>query len=697
MIAKEGTTIVQKQLRKFLVIQQKLIDAQRRIDQELQRADIIQDYIRDVLYSSDLDNFYEKTVSSMIEAFEFDCGALFIYQHKNDSFCMVNSSGMSKESKTISSDWITQYPKINRKHAELLTNKTIHDSPFNNLGLHHGVIVVLYDRFDSVIGILLGGTSVENQPYYDPITRDDIPALKVFTQQVQLCLNNIKSKHFIQKIIDKDPSLIYVTNIDKKVLMINETARKYLGVNKNKVLDRTTKYIYNSFPDSDRQIEIDKEVITSQKEQIYEQKFILKSSCEPCWLQTTKIPIINEDEPDCVLTISVDITLHKKATEELIKAQKSRELFLANMSHEIRTPLNAIIGFSSLLGRKGDLSQKQARFLDRIKTASSSLLRIIKDILDVSAIEAGTIVVTNEAFNLKKVVQLVNDSLGIKAKEKGIEFKLKIDPAIDCTLLGDPVRVGQILTNVVGNAIKFTTAGSVYLNCMIESKSSKELVVKFTIIDTGIGIAESKLGIVFNIFSQVDPSSIRRYEGTGLGLAISKQLTEIMNGQISVKSKIGEGTQFDISLPFLFPEEQCINVEASDKDKKLGAEFQELKVLIAEDNEANLELITSMLEDWNIDYETASNGEEVLDHMSIHFDAILMDIQMPIMDGVTATEIIRNKLKSMIPIVAVTANCIKGDQEKFLQSGMNYYLSKPIDLAELEKILLDIFRNRQTI
>ena len=688
---------LQNQLSKFLVIQQKLINAQRRIDQELLRSDVIQEYIRSALYSSDLHNIFEKTVSSMIQAFDIDCGALFIYQHNNDNFFMVNSSGMLVESKIISSDWINRNSSIARDHAVLLTSETIKESPFEDLGLHHAVIALLYDRYDSTKGILLGGISVENQPFYDPITPDHVPAIKVFTQQAQICLDHIKNKKFIQQIIDKDPGLIYVTTANHKVVMINETAGKYLNVDRKETINRPKKCIYNSFPDPQYHAEIDKQVLTNRKEQTYEQKFTLNSSGEPCWLQTTKIPIINEGEPDCVLTISIDVTLHKKAIEELIKAQKSRELFLANMSHEIRTPLNAIIGFSSLLGRKGDLSPKQERFLDRIKTASHSLRSIIKDILDVSAIEAGNIVVTNEPFNLRKIVQSVDDSLGFKAKEKGIELKLKIDPAVNCIVLGDPVRVGQILTNVVGNAIKFTEAGSVHLNCNIESKSNKELIVKFTIIDTGIGIAESKLGIIFNIFSQVDPSSVRKYEGTGLGLAISKQLAEIMNGQISVKSKLGEGTQFDIRLPFLFPEGQCTNGEASDKKKKPGVEFQELKVLIAEDNEANLELITSMFEDWNIYYRTAINGEEVLDHMSSHFDVIFMDIQMPVMDGITATKIIRNKLNLTIPIVAVTANCIKGDQEKYLQSGMDYYLSKPIDLDEMEKILVDIARKRKTI
>ena len=692
----ESTYSLQKAFSKFLVIQQNLIDAQRRIDHDLLRSDVIQEYSKNVLYCFDLQNFYKDTVNTMIKAFDIDCSALFMYQHKKDRFVMVESSGIIIESKTISSDWITRYPGMTKELTLLLTNETIHKSHFNDLGLHHAVIALVFDKFNSINGVLLGGISVQNQPFYDPITKDHIPAFKVFTQQVQLCLHNIKAKQFIQKVIDKDPNLIYVTNVAQQIVMVNASVEKYLNLDKNTILNKSKNYIYNFFADPEYHSCVDEDVITNQKERTYEQKVILRSSGAVHWLQTTKIPIISDDEPDCVLTISVDITLHKQTTEELIKAQKSKELFLANMSHEIRTPLNAILGFSYLLS-EGNLLPKQKKYLNHISTASNNLLTIINDILDISAIQAGKLILANESFNINNNLLSISDSLALNAKKNGIDFRINIDHALNCSVLGDPVRLGQILTNIVGNAIKFTDDGYVCFDCTIDSMSVEEIIVKFTVTDTGIGIDESKLDIIFETFSQVDPSSVRKYKGTGLGLAISKQLVELMNGQIDVKSKPGEGSQFDIRIPFQLTKKRCSIDKANNGiTNKSCKRFQDLTILIAEDNKTNLEVITAIIRSWHIKYGIAVNGKEVVNQMSNHYDAILMDIQMPVMDGITATKIIRNDLNSTIPIVAVTANAIKGDKERYLQSGMNYYISKPISMAKLEKILIDIIKKKES-
>ncbi len=686
---------LQKELSKLLDVQQNLIDAQRRIDQGLLRSDVIQEYSKKVLYSSDLHNFYNNTVSSLIKAFDIDCSALFIYQRNNDKFVMVESSGLTKEVKEISGTWIKKSPSIIENQATFLASEKIPSSQFAELGIHHCIISILVDQFNVVHGILLGGISIQNQPFYDPIIKDHIPAFKVFTQQAQLCLRNIRTTRFIQQIIDKDPNLIYVTNIYHQVMMVNEAVVKYLNLEKTAILNKSKNLIYSAFTNSDFDSSVDQEVIIHRKEQTYEQEITIRHSGEVCWLQTTKIPIVKEAEPDCVLTISVDITLHKKATEELLKAQKSKELFMANMSHEIRTPLNAIFGFSSLLENE-QLSDKQRKYLNFIKKSSNDLMVIITDILDMSAIEAGKLSLSNESFELKAIIESVHNSLSLQAIEKGIEFNLEIDPEIQFHVFGDPVRLGQVLTNISGNAIKFTDNGYVKLICSIVSKSQlgNEVVVKFTVVDTGIGIEENKLEIIFEIFSQVDPSSIRKYEGAGLGLAISKQLTELMNGQIAVQSRLQSGTQFDISIPFSLS--KTYQIESDNRNKFSGSEpgFKKLNILIAEDNKLNLDLITSVMDNWEIQYVIANNGKEVIDKISENFDVILLDIQMPIMDGIAATKIIRKDLKMSIPIIAVTANAIKGDKAKFLQSGMNYYLSKPIDLVELKSILNGVLRNK---
>lgn len=387
-----------------------------------------------------------------------------------------------------------------------------------------------------------------------------------------------------------------------------------------------------------------------------------------------------------------DITSLKKQEQELREAHqkseasaKSKEVFLANMSHEIRTPMNAIMGMTNLL-EKTKLAGKQKAYLAAIKISSEHLLAIINDILDVSKIEAGKLQLENIGFELYKIVANSIQSLTYLAATKSVSLSYTIDAKIAKVLKGDPIRLEQIFLNLLSNAIKFTYVGSVEIVCKLKEEENGVQWVVCEISDTGIGIDEEKLDIIFESFTQADASTTRHFGGTGLGLTITKQLVEMMHGKISVRSKKDEGTTFTLEIPF----EKGAAVDLPEKKKQVD-EYKSLRgirVLMVEDNKWNQILGTAILENWQMEVHTAENGFDALDKLKKNpYEIVLMDIQMPKMGGVEAAKAIRNELGLKIPIIALTANAIKGDKEKYLGVGMDAYISKPFDEEELFQTL----------
>ncbi|MEO1654879.1 MAG: ATP-binding protein, partial [Bacteroidota bacterium] len=383
-----------------------------------------------------------------------------------------------------------------------------------------------------------------------------------------------------------------------------------------------------------------------------------------------------------------DITERKLQEQALqiatIKAEegsRAKQQFLANMSHEIRTPMNAILGMTRLLQRTNP-SNQQKTYLDAIKASADNLLVIINDILDISKIEAGKLNIESVGFNLEKLVKRLCDSIEFRANEKGIGLFDYVDRRISKVLIGDPVRLNQVMLNLVNNSIKFTEKGSVEIECNLIEATEDENVIQFQVIDTGIGIDKAKLATIFESFSQGDDSISREYGGTGLGLSISNQLVELFGGKLQVKTKRAIGTTFYFTLRMKVGSEEHIPkpLEAKRKDVSIRG----LKVLLAEDHDINQYLATTLLDEWGTVVEVVENGKEVIKKVSDHqYDAILMDIQMPIMDGIDATKIIRRQLRLDVPIIAFTANSLKGDSHKYLNAGMNAYVSKPFEPVEL--------------
>jgi signal transduction histidine kinase/DNA-binding response OmpR family regulator len=363
-----------------------------------------------------------------------------------------------------------------------------------------------------------------------------------------------------------------------------------------------------------------------------------------------------------------------------------KEQFLANMSHEIRTPMNSILGFTNLL-RRTDLDQTQREYVQNIHSAGENLLTLVNDILDLSKIEAGMMHLEETRFSLRSMISSVGAMFIEKIREKNIDFQVHIDKDVPDILCGDAVRLTQILVNLISNAVKFTEDGQVSISVQVMEANEKRARLKLVVEDTGIGIAPEKQTAVFERFQQAEAETTRRFGGTGLGLSIVKQLVELQKGSISLRSEPGNGTAFTLELPFKLPDLAQLYSEALAEQEE-QVPLQKIRVLVAEDNIMNQQLVRHLMKSWSIDHVIVNNGKEAVEEVQrTGFSIVLMDIQMPEMDGYTATTVIRKELDMDVPIIAMTAHAMVGEKEKCLQLGMNDYVSKPIKETVLYNII----------
>jgi signal transduction histidine kinase/DNA-binding response OmpR family regulator len=378
-----------------------------------------------------------------------------------------------------------------------------------------------------------------------------------------------------------------------------------------------------------------------------------------------------------------DASITKQMEAELIAAKekadssvKAKELFLANISHEIRTPMNVIIGMAELLDDAG-VSEEYKRYIDAIKSSADGLLGLINDILDFSKIEAGHLVLEETPSNLHKLFSQIELTFSERARQKGLFFIQQLDNGINDSLLIDTTKLTQVLVNLVSNAVKFTNNGFVKVTAKLMEMDEDGQTIRFEVQDTGIGIQVENIDSIFKTFIQEDSTVSRKFGGTGLGLSISRSIIERMDGDIEVISEKGVGSVFHFTLKFLFAK-QLSKAGSVRKDEATKKSLKNCRVLIAEDNPMNQMLISAILDKEEILYDITSNGERCVQRLKeSEFDVILMDIQMPVMDGLLATQFIRNEMKSKIPIIALTANASKDDEMIYRNAGMNDHLSKP--------------------
>ncbi|MBN8850830.1 MAG: hypothetical protein BGO55_29980 [Sphingobacteriales bacterium 50-39] len=389
-----------------------------------------------------------------------------------------------------------------------------------------------------------------------------------------------------------------------------------------------------------------------------------------------------------------DITRRKKIQKHLEKAileaqaaRQMQEQFLANMSHEIRTPMNGIKGMTDLL-LDTPLSQKQQELAGTIKSSSNNLLVIINDILDFSKIKAGKLNIEKIEFSLREILNNISSIFEHRIKKKGLRLNIELSSDIPARLTGDPYRLNQVLINLLGNAIKFTEQGHIQIKVDVQKRTEREATLFFTVADTGIGIAADSLPYIFESFSQAGEGGNHRYGGTGLGLAICKQLLHLQGGDITATSTRGAGSTFSFHLPYSYNDRPALEpspapVHIHDYSNLLtGRRF-----LVAEDNEINQRLIDYVLTRAGGTVQVANNGAQAIDYLRDDqtFDLIIMDLQMPVMDGYETTEYIRKDLQMSTPIIAMTATAMAGEHLQCLRSGMNEYMTKPFEFADLYK------------
>lgn len=377
-------------------------------------------------------------------------------------------------------------------------------------------------------------------------------------------------------------------------------------------------------------------------------------------------------------TKNVELNYQKKIAERAVLAKDN---FLANMSHEIRTPLNAIIGFTDLLAQT-NLDEVQLDYIDSVQIAGENLLLIVNDILDLSKMESGNLTIEAEQFNLRKTLKHVYSLLKVKVP-KDVEFNLFLDADMPEMVVGDQGRLNQILVNLVGNSLKFTQDGDVTVSVKMIEQTEHNYSLRFSVKDTGIGIEKNKLETIFERFTQAEETTTRRFGGTGLGLNIVKQLIELQNGEIHVKSTPNRGSEFYFVLTYKKAVPTTTTVKPISRNN-LG----DLKILVCEDNVLNQKLVKSVIQNFGFELDIAENGEEGIELLSKNnYDLILMDLQMPVKDGYQTTEYIRNEMNSNIPIVAMTAHSLVGEQERCYKFGMNAYVPKPFKQAVLLKAI----------
>ena len=494
----------------------------------------------------------------------------------------------------------------------------------------------------------------------------------------------------LKSIIESSSIIIFQVNNEGVFELLEGEAGKFLGSDQKQVLGKS---IFEVFKDNLSLQEVIKCALAGNKVKntVQIDESIFDIDCTPV--------VKNQNEVSGVHGVVKDATQRARIIEQLIEAKleaektaKVKDTFLANMSHEIRTPISAIIGFTDLLFDK-KLNTDQYEYINSIKLASENLLVIVNDILDFSKIEAGKLTLKNTSFNLTELMDSLKKVLKPQAKIKRIDLWFDIDEKVPSWIMGDPVRLHQILLNLIGNALKFTNQGWVGVTVNCKGKSEDQVLLSFRIVDTGIGIPQQELAAIFESFTQVSTDPSQEYGGTGLGLTIVKRLIELQNGHIEVQSEVDKGTTFTFELTFKTVVEKNKGAETTLPSFVDESSLNSKKVLLVEDNDMIQVLAKKHLESWNMKVDVVDNGRLAMEKIEdTVYDLILMDIRMPEMNGFETTKMIRAKSSQVagIPIIAMTAHAFEKEKEKCLAIGMNDYISKPFKPAILKEKLLGV-------
>ena len=496
----------------------------------------------------------------------------------------------------------------------------------------------------------------------------------------------VKKGSFYKAVVEDGSDIIFVVDFTGKIQYHNTSVNETLGYRSNSLIGKN--FFDYILPET--LMELKRQFKKSQK-RAYSENVEFQFLCKDMtyrFLEFNAINLKHKEGLEGFILDCRDISQRKENEAELVRLQKAKEQFLANMSHEIRTPINGIVGMANLLGQNPSHEERET-YLSAIKHSAENLTVIINDILDLAAIESGKLKFEKIAFNLNDLLPSLISTFTYQAREKRIAVEYQIDEKLNKILIGDPVRLNQILINLISNAVKFTHTGSIKVICTVEREPKGVCWVRIEVIDTGVGIPDEKLNTIFESFSQADASVTRKYGGTGLGLTIVKQLVEMQKGNITVKSTEHVGSIFTVLIPYSVGKASAISSPKNAKALK-NANASQLFVLLVEDNDINRLYAKSILKNWHCYTDTAENGLVAIEKIKNHeYDVVLMDIQMPVMDGYETTKAIRmmDTPQRNVPILALTANATKADVGKCIAAGMNDYLPKPFTPDDLYRKL----------
>ncbi len=524
--------------------------------------------------------------------------------------------------------------------------------------------------------------------------------LKKTSEDLKLALRELQLRaDELNTLLSTIPALVYFKDNNLKYRLVNDAYIEFVDKPSEEIVGSLMEDIIPDYMDKEEYDRYERQVLRTGQPIYNLEERVLKNG-EPIWIATNLAAVSNaKGEIIGLVGISWDITQARayqnqleNAKEQAEEGTRAKSEFLANMSHEIRTPLNGIIGMSHILAQS-DLSKKQKEHLRILISSGDTLLALINDILDFSKIEAGKIEFDERDFEIAHIIDEVQNVLSIRAEEKSLSFSFETAENLPPRYNGDEYRLKQVILNLCNNAIKFTEKGSVkvFIEALDATKTHQQ--IKCTVKDTGIGIAKERLEQLFTAFTQADTSMTKQYEGTGLGLSISQKLIEMMEGEIGVESSLGEGSSFWFTAFLKNPISASTNKYNTEEQDAPSSSKSNLVVLLAEDNMVNQKIASYNLKQLGYTVEVANNGAEAVDKFKkndYHF--ILMDIQMPIMNGHDATKEIRRLEEEMAgrnhtPIVALTANAMRGDMERCFAVGMDAYLSKPFKAPDLLNVL----------
>lgn len=594
----------------------------------------------------------------------------------------------------IEPSWVEDVRKFYRNQFEKGLKETVLQFPIRTIkGEQKWVeqnVVMLFEN-----GNPLGFQSIVKDITEKKITEDLLRKVeqKLKDEQQEFRLR-------LQGILDNMPMLVYLKDMEGRFLLINQQFRDVMGLSDEEVLGKTSFEIARVKDNAQRNMEIDEEVISSLKPVEIEYK---KTTNEgPRSMLTVKFPLLDRNgQIFAIGGFSKDITDIVEQREKLVsarvkaeQAERLQEEFLANMSHEIRTPMNGITGMTNLLMETG-LSGQQKEFVQLIKQSSDTLLVIINDVLDLSKIKAGRMLLEEVDFELAEIINQVAGPMKMRSREKGVALEATVDARVPVYLKGDSHKLIQVLNNLLSNAIKFTEKGKISLQIDWVEESDDSVQLHFIVSDSGIGISKKNLDYIFESFAQATEDTTRKFGGTGLGLSITKKLIELQGGTISVDSVVGQGTAFHFNISYTKSDKK-LN-ESGFKKAGKTISFEGKKLLLVEDNAINQKVILHILNKAGLETDIAENGREAVDLLEEgrQYDFIIMDLQMPEMDGFQATNYIRKKLNIHTPIVAMTASALRNEKLKCFEVGMNAYITKPFVPADLFHQLHQLYKSEK--